>query len=813
MPPSPGALAMQAAHHAEAGAAPIAAASTASLDSERSLDLVAHLACSLCAAPASAVVRLDGDVPAVVGSAGVTLRPLNAGSRQAIDAALSASRGDTPVGGFVSLQADSGSAWGVVAAHPLHANGTLIGAILVLSPVSTEVPHTAPNASSLAELCPLAAELLVVGQRRQRGGSMQRRAEPARWPATDWLWETEATGRLTWLGSSSAVQPTSASQDLVGTPWWPRLIGAGDTLDQQGIAQAVRQRESFGGLQVCADLVRGPTWLVVSGVPVIDAVGRFVGFRGSAREVGRHSGASGAAGRAMQAPGLIEQRLQIALEISRTGVWDWDLDLGDLHVSPEMAAIMGLSPGERIAPDQWLSWIHPDDVAQVRQAAVDHLRGTTSEFSREFRIRRPDGHEPWVHARGQVVRRDADGRARRVVGAVVDVSQRRLAETLRRDKEVAELAARNKARFLRRMSHRMRTPLNAVIGFAQLLRRSSTATDPRRVAEYAQHTLGAGRQLLRLVEDVLDLQRAEDGRLVVQMAPIGVEELLPALLERVKELADQRGTRIVVAVEGHPTVVADRTHLLHALDDLVSSAIRFGRAEGIVRISVESDDHSNWHIVIEDNGPGLRAEQVQVLFEPFEPIDGDGLAFEDPGLGLLVARALIECMGGRLALSSRPGTGTRAIVTLARAEPVTVTFAESVEPHAPAEGCPLRLLHVEDNRVNALLFEEAMRTLGQVELRIAESAAEALAVIETWTPDVLVLDSHLPDRSGYELLAALRERAGLSEVPAFMCSADALAEDIERARAAGFTGYWIKPIDFAQVFAELRQLALSRARG
>jgi PAS domain S-box-containing protein len=518
------------------------------------------------------------------------------------------------------------------------------------------------------------------------------------------------------------------------------------------------------------------------------------------------------------APGLIEQRLQIALEISGTGVWDWDLDLGDLHVSRELASIVGLAPGERVDTQQWLSWLHPDDVAEVRQAAVDHLRGTTSEFSREFRIRRADGGERWVHARGQVVRRDADGRARRVVGALVDTSQRRLAETLQRAKEVAELAARSKSRLLRSMSHRMRTPLNAVIGFAQLLRKSSVAADPYQVAEFAKHTLDAGRQLLRLVDDVLDLQRAEDGRLALKLAPVGIEELLPSLVDRVRELADQRGMRIGVTVEGHPTVLADRVHLLHALDDLVASAIRSGRADGLVRISAESGGQRDWNIVVEDNGSGLSAEQLQALFEPFEPIGGAPPADEQPGLGLLVSRALIERMGGRLTVSSQPGTGTRAVVTLARAEVQTEIDAQTAAPHR--EGGPdgrllrlLRLLYVEDNRVNALLFEEAMRMLGRFDLRVAERGAEALAVVETWTPDVLVLDAHLPDRSGYELLAQLRTRAGLAEVPAFMCSADALAEDVERAHAAGFAGYWVKPIDFAQVLADLQRVAAGRIRG
>jgi CheY-like chemotaxis protein len=118
----------------------------------------------------------------------------------------------------------------------------------------------------------------------------------------------------------------------------------------------------------------------------------------------------------------------------------------------------------------------------------------------------------------------------------------------------------------------------------------------------------------------------------------------------------------------------------------------------------------------------------------------------------------------------------------------------------------MRLLYVEDNRINALLFEEALRLQSTAELRVVEDGAQALQMVQEWLPDVLVLDSHLPDTSGLELFQALRARPELKDVPAFMCSADAMADDVQQALAAGLTGYWTKPIDFATVFADLRRI-------
>jgi CheY-like chemotaxis protein len=121
------------------------------------------------------------------------------------------------------------------------------------------------------------------------------------------------------------------------------------------------------------------------------------------------------------------------------------------------------------------------------------------------------------------------------------------------------------------------------------------------------------------------------------------------------------------------------------------------------------------------------------------------------------------------------------------------------------------MLYVEDNRINAILFEETVRMRGGIELQVAEDGADALALVQQWQPEVLVLDAHLPDMSGYELLLRLREQPGLAGVPAFMCSADALEEDIRRATAAGFVGYWTKPVDLSLVMSDLGRLLAPRS--
>ena len=500
-----------------------------------------------------------------------------------------------------------------------------------------------------------------------------------------------------------------------------------------------------------------------------------------------------------------ERRWRRALEVAGHGVWDWDMATGALHLSPGFARIIGLPADTPVEQLRWLDWVRDDDRQAARDAVVAHLRGETLEIAHECRIVRPDRSPGWVMIRAQVVQRDSDGRALRLLGTLSDTTQRRRAEQLQLDKQAAEMAARSKARFLSRMSHEMRTPLNAVIGFAGLMTDPQVNTDPARVHEYAEHVGSAGRQLLELVDDVLDLQRAEEGRLSLQVSDVAVRSLVPVVFNRARDMALARSVLLVDAIAGNPIVRADTTRLLQVLSSLVTNGIKFNRPTGTVRIGTEPATDDCWAVTVEDSGSGLSEAEVQRLFQPFERLGRETSSIEGSGLGLMVARALAQSMGGSLTLSSRPGAGTRAVVELPRAQPgQAVTAAATAAGASDGVIAGVRVLYVEDNRVNALLFCEALRALAQTEVCVAEDGADALEMARAWRPDVLVLDAHLPDIDGHALLARLRALPGLGTVPAYMCSADALPQDIERARASGFEGYWAKPIDFTRVLADLK---------
>lgn len=392
-----------------------------------------------------------------------------------------------------------------------------------------------------------------------------------------------------------------------------------------------------------------------------------------------------------------------------------------------------------------------------------------------------------------------------------DVTERHAAAQALLDKQAAELASRAKSAFLSRMSHEMRTPLNAVIGFAQLLRLQPEG-EPARVAEYADHILRASEHLLGLVNEVLDLQRVEEGRAALEPRAIELAPFIDATLELLRPVAQAQGIALANQVPRGRAVWADERCLRQVLMNMVSNAVKYNRAGGWVVLTLLDAPPGRCAVAIEDTGSGLSDAQLARLFQPFERLGHESSSIEGSGLGLVITRSLIEHMGGTVTLESVPGAGTLARIELPAADPPAAEegAAAIVTPQAPvgvpADAEPLRLLYVEDNRINALLFEEAMRLLGGIELQVAEDGASALALLQRWTPQVLVLDANLPDMNGHELLRRLREQPGLRGVPAFMCSADAMPEDLERARASGFQGYWTKPIEMAKVSEALAAL-------
>ncbi len=490
-----------------------------------------------------------------------------------------------------------------------------------------------------------------------------------------------------------------------------------------------------------------------------------------------------------------ELRWRFALEGAGDAVWDWDAVADRTFFSQRWKEMLGLS--DKDIGEDWREWarrLHPDDRAAVLAAFQRHIDGETEIYETEHRVLHADGHFLWIRDRGKAVRRDARGRALRVVGIHSDITRQRQAEALQREQRAAELASQSKTEFLSRMSHEMRTPLNAVLGFAELLQQGALRPD------YVEHILLAGRHLRDLINDVLDLQQVEQGQLALHVAPLDLVRAVRDVNTLLGPQAAEAGVQLHADVTGSAAVHADAQRLRQILLNLGANAIKYNRRGGLLRWTLESAERSGlpgWLLTVSDTGLGMNDVQIHRLFQPFERLGRESTGIEGTGLGLVISKRLVEAHDGQLEIRSKAGVGTHVQVWLPQGvEALAATaLAPAPQPVAPAPTATLRVLYVEDDPLSALLFTEALREHPGLSVRVATDGPAALLTAAEWLPDVLVIDGHLPSARGHQVLHALQRLPGLAKTVAVMATADAMPRDRQAALNHGFTEHWAKPLD------------------
>ncbi len=506
---------------------------------------------------------------------------------------------------------------------------------------------------------------------------------------------------------------------------------------------------------------------------------------------------------------LQEQRLQLATQIAGVGIWDRDLATGQVIWEEQMYRLRGLQPEDPRTPLEIDSSIMaPEALAERRQLVQRHLQDF-EPYAYEFEVRWPDGSMHWLASTGQALRDDS-GQPVRMVGLNWDVTQRRRAEAALRDKEAAERASRAKSEFLARMSHELRTPLNAILGFAQLLQHDGAGTLEASQLERIEHIRSAGAHLLSLIDEVLDLAAVEANSLPVALLPTALDDLVDEVRQWVAPMAEERALRLQVQPSA-AWVLADRRRLRQVIANLMTNAVKYNRRGGQVAIAarrVAIDGLDGWELAVRDTGRGLSAEQQAHLFEPFNRLGAERDGIEGRGIGLTTVHHLVRLMRGRLRVRSRTGEGSEFLVWLPAAASNAgdgTAGVRNVGASAPPPAAALTVLYVEDNPVNVLVVRELMGLRPHAVLQVATDGHSGVAAALRDRPDVVLVDMRLPDFDGYEVLRRLREHGSKARVIAL--SANAMPDEVMRARTAGFDDYWTKPIDFNQFLCGLDRLA------
>jgi CheY-like chemotaxis protein len=364
-----------------------------------------------------------------------------------------------------------------------------------------------------------------------------------------------------------------------------------------------------------------------------------------------------------------------------------------------------------------------------------------------------------------------------------------------RIREQAEQANQAKSEFLSRMSHELRTPLNAVVGFGQLLELEDLERSQR---EGVEQILKGGRHLLDLINDVLDISRIESGTMSMSLEPVDLGSMLADALSMIRPLADTAEVRLTAdpADAADVYVYADHHRLKQVLVNVLSNAVKYNRPGGEVGAHCEELPGARIELAIADSGVGITPDKLERLFAPFDRLGAESTDVEGTGLGLAVSMHLMEAMGGTIKAESRPGAGTTMRLELGRAQQPTETVEDRGAVRAEGNGSRRgTVVYIEDNPSNLKLVERAFEHLPGVLLIPATRGMTGLDLIRTHRPDLVLLDLHLPDISGADVLGQLKRDHSTAAIPVVVVSADATPRQVERLEAAGAVGYMTKPID------------------
>jgi PAS domain S-box-containing protein len=476
--------------------------------------------------------------------------------------------------------------------------------------------------------------------------------------------------------------------------------------------------------------------------------------------------------------------------------------------------------------------VFPDNPDDTQATGESNLRGSLQRVIRtrepdamafqRYDIRKPDGEweaRYWSPLNTPVL--DERGRLQCIMHRVEDVTEfvllRAQAEHAQEEADIlrrsAELRAKNdelreasaaKDDFVSRMSHELRTPLTAVSGFSELLARADLQPQQR---EWAQLIRSGSQHLGRLIDDVLDISRIAAGRMSLSLEPVALGPLLLDVQELLKPLAARNDITLEPATSpaGHGYVFADSRRLKQVMINLVVNAIKYNRPSGTVKIAVAPHDDGRIRIAVTDTGKGIDAESLQRLFTPFERLEAATSGIDGIGLGLALSRNLIEAMQGTIGVDSTPGEGSTFWIELDRGDTPAVLDHPADSPLLATRSYDgaRRVLYIEDTLANVRLIEAILLARPAIELIPAMQGQLGLDLAREHVPDLIMLDIHLPDLDGNEVLVRLQRDPATREIPVVILSADATESHRRHLLAAGAAAYLTKPIDVAGLLETL----------
>jgi PAS domain S-box-containing protein len=489
-------------------------------------------------------------------------------------------------------------------------------------------------------------------------------------------------------------------------------------------------------------------------------------------------------------------RLRSILDHAPIGVAYTDVEGRIRESNPYLRELLGVTH-DRLKGMPMAGMLHADDRVHEAQARARLLAGDVPMARAHLRCCAADGRVIATRASVSVLRGSKDNEPRRMVWVIEDITEHLALEEAQRARAGAEASNRTKSEFLSRMSHELRTPLNAMLGFTQLLELDRRQPLAAHQLDWTAQMRQAGWHLLHMINDTLDLSRIESGHVELEPRTLDLGELVDAAAALVQQVAQTRRVRIESHLGlGARAVIGDVTRVKQILTNLLSNAVKYNIDGGSVIVSSRLADDGRVALDVIDTGPGMNAQQLAQLFQPFNRLGQENGPVEGTGIGLVISLRLAELMGGTLHARSGVGMGSTFTLELPRAAVTPSTDVGDGEGSVEPAAYRRRLIHyVEDNETNAEVMRGILALRPQVELEVSSLGLDGLAAIQRRHPSLVLLDMQLPDIDGLELLRHLQTGADTSDIPVIVVSADATEARISQAIAAGATHYLTKPVN------------------
>lgn len=504
-------------------------------------------------------------------------------------------------------------------------------------------------------------------------------------------------------------------------------------------------------------------------------------------------------------------RMELALEGSQDGIWDWDVKRNLVFFSRQWKSLLGYREDEiKNEFQSWLDLLHPEDKERALETVRQFQSSTDRVYNLEHRLRRKDGSYSWILSKG-VGLRDSTGQIYRMAGSHKDITERKETEKfLINAKDQALSVAKLKTDFLASMSHEIRTPLNGIIGMAELLHLTPLSEVQ---VEYVETLKESSYHLRALVDDILSLSKIESGYLDLNMSGLSLEDLLLNIQRKYKVAADMRGIgfSIIRDTQPHFKFYGDIVRINQILFNLLDNAIKFTEKGSVcLRVFSVWVEENRYHLSFEvvDTGIGISEIGLSSIFEPF--VQGDSSTtkkYGGTGLGLTISKKLATLMGGEIKVQSRSGRGSTftfaLIVEVGYFE--AEVLAEENHDLVRKTTRPLQILIAEDHPTNQKVLTRMIEMYGHTATVVPDGLA-ALEALKVQAFDLVLMDCHMPRMDGITATQIIRQLGSVySEIPVIGISADILSTTRDKCFAAGMNAMVAKPLNFLTLFLEIEK--------